>query len=332
MSKTDIRKVTYTPVFDNLIDEFGLYTAAVFGRVWRYCQMQRGYCHAEQTRIADELGIKRETVNRSLKLLVDAGYLSDATPNTKGRTRIYKDTGKAGTSTLPEALVEVVSEDVSEAVSEVVSDPVSLSHTKKEKKEKKEKTLLPSGEVGFSNSEIQEQEHLAEKNKGSSKELEFLNTANEEQRRAYYLAKQVAGIDRAIEKATSETPMESAISLVEWHAENSTSNARVARVLLAKIEKEESREESIECYEDNLNEVQRTFISKALSVYRDVSHTEMNNLWDEYINFCHPLYDGKDKYDMFAHGKHNREGADDRAHYERIELFFEQHFKSSITA
>ena len=202
MSKTDIRKVTYTPVFDNLIDEFGLYTAAVFGRVWRYCQMERGYCHAEQIRIAEEIGVKRETVNRSLKVLVEAGYLTDTTPNRKGRTRIYKDTGKAGHIVLPEPVSEVV----------------SLSHTKIVKTEKKEKTLQPSGEVSFSNSEIQEQNRNAEKNNGNAKELEFLNTASDEQKEAYHLARQVAGIDKAIEKAGNKYPIQAVYDLIEYKA------------------------------------------------------------------------------------------------------------------
>jgi DNA-binding MarR family transcriptional regulator len=57
--------------------------------------MERGYCHAEQARIADELRLSRATVNRVLDVLVKAKYLQDRT-NAKGRARIYVDTGKAG--------------------------------------------------------------------------------------------------------------------------------------------------------------------------------------------------------------------------------------------
>jgi hypothetical protein len=189
MPKTDLHKVTFTPVLDTLTDNYGLITSAVFGRIWRYCQMDKGYCHAEQTRIAEQLGITRETVNRAIKVLVSGGYIEDSTPNTKGRTRIYKDTGKAG--------LAMYFEPVSVPVSEVVSEPVRLSHTKIVKTEKKEKTLHTE----------------------SSVVLSFLENASQEQRTAYQLVRKVSGESKSIEVASRDYPLQAAYDYIEYLSE-----------------------------------------------------------------------------------------------------------------
>jgi DNA-binding Lrp family transcriptional regulator len=164
--------------------------------------MDKGYCHAEQTRIAEQLGVTRETVNRAIKVLVSGGYIEDSTPNTKGRTRIYKDTGKAGLA----VYFEPVSVPVSEVVSEVVSEPVRLSHTKIVKTEKKEKTHTNESEVFF------------------------LENASQEQKNAYQLVRKVASVDKAIEKAESEYPMQAAYDYIEWSAEHGN---KVADIILS---------------------------------------------------------------------------------------------------
>lgn len=66
----------YTKVRDDLIAEFGVYAALVFGRVERYCHMERNECSAKHETIAKSLGIGKSTVREKLKLLVDNGYLS----------------------------------------------------------------------------------------------------------------------------------------------------------------------------------------------------------------------------------------------------------------
>lgn len=198
MSKTKLQDVRYTPLLDSLVDEFGITTAAVFGRVWRYCQMARGYCHAEHERIADELNISRRTVWGALKVLVREGYLTDATPNTKGRTRIYKDTGKAGLTLLPPAEIgEVTQEVVQSPVQEVVQSPVQILRPKIDKKDKKENTTTSSSRVS-----------------------EFLRTANQEQVQAFELVRKFASAEKALEKAMQDNPLEAAQDFLEWCADN----------------------------------------------------------------------------------------------------------------
>jgi len=99
MSKTILAKVDgWTPLIDCLVKDVGLPAAAVFGRVWRYCQMQNGVCEAAIERMGDELGIDRKTFMRHLSVLTKKGYLLDHTPGVRNKPHVYSDTGKAGLS------------------------------------------------------------------------------------------------------------------------------------------------------------------------------------------------------------------------------------------
>ena len=86
----------FTPVIDSIAREYGLIRSAVFGRMWRYCQMQDGVCRASMETISEDLGIDRATVLRHAQELVNDGYLEDTTPDLRNRPHVYKDTGKAG--------------------------------------------------------------------------------------------------------------------------------------------------------------------------------------------------------------------------------------------
>jgi DNA-binding Lrp family transcriptional regulator len=99
MSKTILVETNgFTPVIDSLAKKFGFVTSLVFGRVWRYCQMEKGLCTAAQDKIAEEIGASRWTVIRHLKILVENGYLKDLTPGLKNRPHVYEDTGKANST------------------------------------------------------------------------------------------------------------------------------------------------------------------------------------------------------------------------------------------
>ncbi len=96
MSKTILAEVDgWTPLIDTVTQELGLVSSAVFGRIWRFCQGERGVCVASLDRIADDLGINRATVQRHAKRLVDSGYLKDLTPGLIKKPHTYADTGKA---------------------------------------------------------------------------------------------------------------------------------------------------------------------------------------------------------------------------------------------
>lgn len=100
----------FTPVIDTIVLDTSFITAAVYGKVWRYCQMRTGTCMASLQRMADELGMSRRTVMRHLKILVEKGYLEDTTPARRNRPHVYRDIGmtlshtstdKVGQSDLP---------------------------------------------------------------------------------------------------------------------------------------------------------------------------------------------------------------------------------------
>ena len=95
MSKTILTEVRgWSPLIDSLVQNHGLVTAAVFGVVWRHCQMSDGVCSASHSTIAKILGLRRETVLAHLKILLESGYLQSVGTET-GETCIYQDTGKA---------------------------------------------------------------------------------------------------------------------------------------------------------------------------------------------------------------------------------------------
>ena len=95
-SKTILSQVKgFTPLIDILVEKHDLITAAVFGRAWRYCQMENRICSASAETIAEELSISTKTVRRRLRLLCQEGYLRDETPNRRNAPHVYSDTGKA---------------------------------------------------------------------------------------------------------------------------------------------------------------------------------------------------------------------------------------------
>lgn len=87
-------KHTFTPYSEELAHEFDPLTSLVYGKVWRFAQMDEGVCRASAERIADELGYQRKAVGKKLKLLADNGYLIETTkPGLKNRPHIYKPSG-----------------------------------------------------------------------------------------------------------------------------------------------------------------------------------------------------------------------------------------------
>ncbi len=121
----DSRLRNFTPLMDSIIRDTDLEAAAVWGRVWRYEQLDRGVCDASHETIASELGLHSRTVIRRLQILVERGYLKDHTPDLKNRPHTYSTTRKAR--------MEITIEGVTE------------SHTKKPKgMTKSHSTMTPS--------------------------------------------------------------------------------------------------------------------------------------------------------------------------------------------
>ena len=81
----------FTPIFESIIslDDIKLADAAIFGVVWRYCQMDKGLCNAAPDTMADKIGVSTKTVRRSLAVLVGKNLIQDLTPGRRNDTHEY---------------------------------------------------------------------------------------------------------------------------------------------------------------------------------------------------------------------------------------------------
>jgi DNA-binding MarR family transcriptional regulator len=120
---TDVKG--FTPLIDALCQEVGLVTAAVYGVIWRYCQMSDGVCKASQETIGKHLGLTRQSVHPHMVRLCECGYLRDLTPDLSGKPHIYADTGRARIMGMVEARVS----DREQRCQESLQDDLSSSIT-----------------------------------------------------------------------------------------------------------------------------------------------------------------------------------------------------------
>lgn len=86
----------WTPLYEPAITKYSLIGAAVYGEVWRYCQMGKQMCVASRETIAGNLGLAIRTVDKYLELLSsgDEPYIKDLTPDVRNRPHAYIDTGQ----------------------------------------------------------------------------------------------------------------------------------------------------------------------------------------------------------------------------------------------
>lgn len=91
---TRVKLEGFTPVVDSLAREVGLISAAIYGVIWRYCQMNSRTCYASQATIANRLGLARATVNRRVKSLEIEGYIRCLNRKEKGDSKVYITTNK----------------------------------------------------------------------------------------------------------------------------------------------------------------------------------------------------------------------------------------------
>lgn len=148
----------FTPIPDGMVEKYGLVVAAVWGKMWRYCQMRSRICEASQSRIAHELKLSRKTVNKSIDVLVEAGYFEAVIY--PGRPNEYRDTGKASLH----MAMQLVEEDQPVTVGYTTCNrrlhlPVTVGYTKKVLRKKKE-TLR--AEKNFSDSPQGNSAHVPE--------------------------------------------------------------------------------------------------------------------------------------------------------------------------
>lgn len=84
----------FTPAPDILVEAYGITCAVVWGKIWRYCQMEDEVCRAAQERLSDELNISRPTLDKYIKILEDDKYIKDKTPTLRNKPHIFITTAK----------------------------------------------------------------------------------------------------------------------------------------------------------------------------------------------------------------------------------------------
>jgi hypothetical protein len=96
MSQKSKTPALWTPLYEPALIKYGLLGAAVFGEIWRYCQMGKRMCVASRSTIASNLGLTIRTVDKYLGLLSSGAfpYIKDLTPEVKNRPHAYIDTGQ----------------------------------------------------------------------------------------------------------------------------------------------------------------------------------------------------------------------------------------------
>lgn len=65
----------FTPLFDDVTRKVGIGAAAVYGCVWRHCQMRHGTCHASMETMSGLLSVSKRTVQKHLDKLEQCGMI-----------------------------------------------------------------------------------------------------------------------------------------------------------------------------------------------------------------------------------------------------------------
>lgn len=138
---------TFTPIVDDIAKELGLVTAAVYGAVWRFCQMEDRVCRASLEKLAEVLGVDRATVMRHIKVLCEKEYLIDLTPGLRNVPHTYKDNRKtvALCNSLPQKTV--AQNNSSDKTVAECNATVAESHLKRLYKETPKESATPKNET-----------------------------------------------------------------------------------------------------------------------------------------------------------------------------------------
>ena len=84
----------FSPAPDILLTLFDPYTALVYGKIARFSMMKDRVCKASIGRIAQELGMSEDTVQRRIQSLEDKRLIEDLTPDLRNFPHEYKLTSR----------------------------------------------------------------------------------------------------------------------------------------------------------------------------------------------------------------------------------------------
>src|SRR5690606_32860886 len=82
------------PCPDVLVEKYSHTTAVIWGKIWRFAQMDEGVCRASILRLAEELNLDPKTIAKHITTLEEDGYVVDTTPELRNRPHVYHHTEK----------------------------------------------------------------------------------------------------------------------------------------------------------------------------------------------------------------------------------------------
>jgi len=82
----------FTPAFDEVTKAVGLTASAIFGLVWRYCQLDKANprCSLSLKSMSSLLNLSRPTLRKHLNTLIKHGWIVDTTPDNTGSIHVYR--------------------------------------------------------------------------------------------------------------------------------------------------------------------------------------------------------------------------------------------------
>jgi biotin operon repressor len=132
----------FTPLPDAIVKRYGVIVAAVYGRMWRYSQMQDGVCRASFQTLASDLNLGRATVIRAVARLEADGLILDTTPDKIKSIHAYKLIPTSSITVIPEVKRHLVSQ---RSQTSITADKSSITVIHKDSIKRREKEAIPNG-------------------------------------------------------------------------------------------------------------------------------------------------------------------------------------------
>lgn len=79
----------FTPVPDELANNYGFESAYLWGKLRRFCQLDGGTYTASHEAIGNRIGMSRRNLIDRLNILIKDGYVEDLTPGVRNRAHTY---------------------------------------------------------------------------------------------------------------------------------------------------------------------------------------------------------------------------------------------------
>lgn len=104
----------FTPLYDSMVQRYGLVRASIYGRIERY-SWKYGYCFASKDTLGEQLKVSAQTIRNHVAALIEDGYVVDLDPDSPNRVHRLQPTGKARF----EIVIDAIDEGEDPALNEI---------------------------------------------------------------------------------------------------------------------------------------------------------------------------------------------------------------------